>query len=571
MHRYRVSPILLTIVITLGITVACAPIDPADMVLVNGSIVTMAEGTATAEALAVRGDRLVAVGNEASVRKLIGKNTQVIDLDGRFVMPGFVESHAHFLSLGYALMRLDLTTAESWDDIVALVEEAAADAEPGTWILGRGWHQEKWNVIPEPNVDGLPLHTALSAVSTNNPVFLSHASGHSGIANARAMEVSGVTRETLDPDGGEIVHDPKGNPIGVFRETAQDLIRQGMYDDQQDRSEESSLAEQKRAAEMAANECLARGITSFHDAGVSFETVDFFRDMVDAGELPIRLYVMLSEENEALAERSAEYRMIGYGDNRLTVRAIKRLIDGALGSHGAWLLAPYDSLPTSTGLNTDPLDAMAEVARIAIENDFQLATHAIGDRGNRETLDIYEQALKTAGDIPDRRWRIEHSQHLHPDDLPRFADLGVIAAMQGIHCTSDGPWIFKRLGAERAASGAYMWRTLLDSGAVICNGTDAPVESVDPIACYYATVSRRMANGEVFFPSQSMTREEALYSYTMAGAYAGFEEDLKGSLEVGKLADITVLSQNILTIPEEEILSTKVDFTIVGGKVAYQR
>ncbi|MCP4898426.1 MAG: amidohydrolase, partial [bacterium] len=452
MLKYRVSVVVLAAVVAIGLTLACAPKDPADLVLVNGNIVTMDEGVPGAEAVAVRGDRIVAIGDEALVKKLIGKETQVIDLEGRLATPGLIESHAHFLSLGYALMRLDLTTAESWDDIVAKVEAAVADAEPGEWILGRGWHQEKWNAVPEPNVDGLPLHDALSAVSPENPVYLTHASGHSAIANAKAMELSGVNRRTAEPDGGEIVHDRRGNPIGVFRETAQGLIRRGMYEDQQDRTKESELAEQKRAAEMAANECLARGITSFHDAGVSFETVDFFRDLVDAGELPIRLYVMLSEGNEALAEKAAEYRMVGYGDNRLTVRAIKRLIDGALGSHGAWLLEPYDSLPSSIGLNTEPIEDMVGVAQIAVANDYQLCTHAIGDRGNRETLDIYQAALTPTGDTAAHRWRIEHSQHIHPDDLPRFAEMGVIAAMQGIHCTSDAPWVFKRLGEERAAS-----------------------------------------------------------------------------------------------------------------------
>jgi predicted amidohydrolase YtcJ len=316
---------------------------------------------------------------------------------------------------------------------------------------------------------------------------------------------------------------------------------------------------------------LANGITTFHDAGASFEDVDLFRQLVDAGELPVRLYVMLSEGNQQLAERIADYRLIGYGDNRLTVRAIKRLIDGALGSHGAWLLEAYDSLPSSTGLNTEPVDVLKETARLAVEHDFQLCTHAIGDRGNRETLDIYSEALAPTGDTSARRWRIEHAQHIHPDDIPRFGELGVIAAMQGIHCTSDGPWVVKRLGEERARTGAYVWRELLETGAVISNGTDAPVERVDAIASFHATVTRRTASGETFFADQRMTREEALGSYTLAGAYAGFEEDLKGSLEAGKLADITVFSQDILTVPEEEILSTKVDYTIVGGEVVYQR
>jgi len=568
MLRYRRSLQALALVVGLGGSVACVsqePANPADLALVGGKIVTMAEASPTAEALAVRGDRIVAVGDEASVRRLVGRDTTVIDLQGRLAVPGLIESHAHFLGLGHALARLDLTEAKTWGDIVAQVGEAAAAAEPGEWILGRGWHQEKWDETPEPNVDGLPIHTALSEAAPANPVLLGHASGHSAMANAEAMRRAGVSRRTADPDGGEIVHDARGEPIGVFRETAQGLIGRALRQDQKDRTPEEVVAEEKRAAARAAEECLANGITTFHDAGASFEDVDLFRQLVDAGELPVRLYVMLSEGNQQLAERIADYRLIGYGDNRLTVRAIKRLIDGALGSHGAWLLEAYDSLPSSTGLNTEPVDALKETARLAVEHDFQLCTHAIGDRGNRETLDIYSEALAPTGDTSARRWRIEHAQHIHPDDIARFGKLGVIAAMQGVHCTSDGPWVVKRLGEERARTGAYVWRQLLDSGAVISNGTDAPVERVDAIASFHATVTRRTASGETFFADQRMTREEA------PGAYAGFEEDLKGSLEAGKLADITVFSQDILTVPEEEILSTKVDYTIVGGEVVYQR
>ncbi len=570
----RVGVAALALVAGLGLTLglgAAEPENPADLVLLGGNIVTVSKAMPKAQALAVRGDRIVAIGDDASVKKLVGSKTQVLELGGKLTVPGLIESHAHFMSLGYSLMRLDLTTASNFDDIVAQVGEAAAKAEPGEWILGRGWHQEKWNKTPEPNVDGLPIHTALSEVSPDNPVFLSHASGHSAMANAKAMELAGVTKSTPDPDGGEIVHDAAGEPIGVFRETAQGLLGKARQAAEEGRTPEQVLAEQKKAAALAAERCLSWGITTFHDAGVSFETVDFFKQLVDAGELPLRLYVMLSEDNAALAEKMDEYRMIGYGDNRLTVRTIKRLIDGALGSHGAWLLEPYDSRPSSTGLNTEPIDAMKEVAQLAVEHDFQVATHAIGDRGNRETLDIYEEALKPTGDSAARRWRIEHAQHIHPDDLPRFAELGVLAAMQGVHCTSDGPWVFKRLGAERAEAGAYMWRTLLDSGARISNGTDAPVERVDPMANFYASVARRMANGKVFFGDQKMTRQEALHSYTMAGAYVGFEEELKGSLEVGKLADIAVLSQDLLTVPEEQIPATKAVYTIVGGKIVYQK
>jgi predicted amidohydrolase YtcJ len=327
----------------------------------------------------------------------------------------------------------------------------------------------------------------------------------------------------------------------------------------------------RKIIELATEECLSHGITSFHDAGASYETIDFFRQLVDEGKLGVRLYTMVSESNEKLEERISDYKIIGYGDNRLTVRCIKRLIDGALGAHGAWLLEPYESLPASTGLNTESIDVMKETARLAIENDFQLATHAIGDRGNRETLDIYQEAFEAHPDKKDLRWRVEHAQHLHPFDIPRFGSMGVIPSMQGIHCTSDGPWVFKRLGQKRAEEGAYVWQKLMKTGAVICNGTDVPVEAVDPMACYYATVTRRMKNGDTFFPDQKMSREEALRSYTLNGAYAAFEEKIKGSLTPGKLADITVLSKDILTIPDEEILTTKAVYTIVGGKVAYQR
>jgi len=287
--------------------------------------------------------------------------------------------------------------------------------------------------------------------------------------------------------------------------------------------------------------------------------------------LGLRLYVMISSGNDQLRKRLSEYRIIGMGAHHLTVRSIKRLIDGALGAHGAWLLEPYADLPSSTGLNTTPVEEIKETAKIAIENDFQLNIHAIGDRANREVLDIYEETFRAYPDKKDLRWRIEHAQHLHPDDIPRFGNLGVIASMQGVHCTSDGPWVLKRLGEKRAEEGAYVWQKLMKTGAVICNGTDAPVEDVNPIACYCATVSRRTWDGSVFYPDQRMSRMEALQSYTINGAYASFQEDLVGSLTKGKLADITVLSKDILTIDEEEIPTAEVLYTIVGGKVLYHK
>jgi predicted amidohydrolase YtcJ len=328
---------------------------------------------------------------------------------------------------------------------------------------------------------------------------------------------------------------------------------------------------ERKAVELADQYCLKNGVTTFFDASSSFKTIDLFKELVQKKRLGVRLNVMINEPNDRLRQQLANYKIIGLGDNHLTVRSIKRFIDGALGSHGAWLLKPYNSLPTSCGLNTDPIDAMKKTARIAIENGFQLCTHAIGDRGNREVLNIYEETFKAHPGKKDLRWRIEHAQHLHPDDIPRFGRLGVIASMQGIHCTSDGPWVIKRLGEKRAKQGAYVWRKLMDSGALICNGTDVPVEDVNPIACFYASVTRKMKNGNVFYGDQRMTREEALRSYTINGAYAAFQENLIGSLTPGKLADITVLSRDIMTIPDDEILSTEVLFTIVGGKILYKK
>ncbi len=533
--------------------------DPADLVVLNGRLVTLASPS-EAEALAAAGGRIVFVGSSDGARSWIGPDTEVLDLQGRLGVPGFIEGHGHFWSVGEARLQLALDGARTWDEIVAQVAAAVAEAEPGTWILGRGWHQSKWSETPVPAVQGLPTHHGLSAVSPENPVLLGHASGHMAFANARAMELAGIDAATADPEGGEIVRDADGQPTGALRETAETLVA-GL------RSETLEPNYARQVVRLAGEECLAKGITSFQDAGSSFGLIDAYRQMADDGVLPLRLWVMVNESNEALARRLGRYRTIDRGDGFLTVRGIKRLIDGALGSHGAWLLDPYEDMPQSTGLNTTSLDVMEETARLARKHDFQLCVHAIGDRANRETLDLFERVL--AGDRT-RRWRVEHAQHLHPDDVPRFARLGVIASMQAVHCTSDGPWVPDRLGEQRSAEGAYVWRDLIESGAVVTNGTDAPVEDVDPIASFHASVTRRMANGEVFYEEQRMTREEALRSYTIDAAYAAFEEGAKGSLEVGKYADLTVLSRDIMIVPEEEIPGTRVVYTIVGGRLAYR-
>ena len=545
-------------------------IEPADMVLHNGKIVTLDDQFGEVEALAIRAQRIMAVGTNSEIEKFIGEGTEVIDLDGRLATPGFIEGHGHFLGLGQSRMILRLGAASSWDEIVLMVEQAAGEALPGEWIRGRGWHQSKWTVAPDPSIEGLPFHESLSAVSPHNPVLLIHASGHASFVNAKAMELAGITNGTTDPEGGEIVRDDEGRATGMLRETAQRLVR-GIPPgpDEEGRSLPPAKETLRRQIALAAEECLSKGITTFQDAGSSFATVDLLRDLAEKGELPLRLWVMLGEDNEALKNKIASYRRINSPEQRLTVRAIKRSIDGALGTHGAWLLEPYTDMPCSSGLNTTPLDTIRETARIAIENDFQLCVHAIGDRGNFEALNIFEQTFREHPEAGDLRWRIEHAQHLQPSDVPRFAELGVIASMQGIHCTSDGSWVPDRLGERRTAEGAYVWKTLIESGAIVTNGTDAPVEDVSPIQSYYASVSRKLPNGSVFFPGQRMTRMEALRSYTIHTAYAGFEEDLKGTLSPGKLADVTVLDRDILTIPEDEIPKTRVVYTVVGGKIEF--
>ncbi len=546
------------------ITAACQPsVAPADLVLSNGKIVTGDDVVAEAEAVAVRGDRIIAVGRNADINRYVGPTTEVLELEGNLAIPGFIEGHGHFLGIGDQKLQLNFMDVESFDAMVAMVEDAVGQAQPGELIRGRGWHQDKWDSVPEPNVAGLPLHDSLSAISPNNPVVLRHASGHATFANGKAMEMSGITRDTPDPPGGEIVRDADGDPTGAFRETASRLL---------DATRRNSIPpDPRRQAELAVEEVLSKGITSFQDAGSSFEAIDLYKEMVDDGTLGVRLWVMVRESNEQLVTNLADYRVVGYGDNRLTVRGVKRAIDGALGSHGAWLLEPYVDLPESAGLNTTPLDELEETARLTIKHNYQFCVHAIGDRGNREALDIFERVFATAGGNTERRWRIEHAQHLHPDDIPRFSELGVIASMQAVHATSDGPWVPDRLGDKRSEEGAYVWKKLLQSGAVVVNGTDAPVEDVSPIESYYSTISRRLSDGTVFYPNQRLSRMEALKTYTLNAAYAAFEEDLKGSITPGKLADITVLSKDILTIPEEEIPTTEVLYTIVGGEVAYRK
>lgn len=547
--------------------------EPADLVLRGGRVATVDADNAVVEAVAVRGAWIAAVGADEDVAALIGPDTEVIELDGRLVVPGFIEGHGHYMSLGNAKTILDLNDAPNWAAIVAMVAEAVASAEPGEWIRGRGWHQEKWDRPPDPMVEGGPVHASLSAISPDNPVLLGHASGHAGFANALAMELAGYDRDSEPPPGGELVRDAEGALTGLLRETAERPVAAAFAEAQSGRSPEEIDAAFRREAALAAEEALSKGVTSFQDAGAGFATIDRLMELEAEGALPVRLYVMVrGRSNEEMDARLPEYYMPSEGDDYLTVRSIKRQIDGALGSHGAWLLEPYEDMPSSTGLVLETVEDIAGTAHVAVKHGYQVNTHAIGDRANREVLDIYQSAFDSAGvEGAGLRWRIEHAQHVHPSDVARFAELGVIASMQGVHATSDAPWVYRRLGAERAESGAYLWRAFIDAGVVVNNGTDVPVEDIDPLASFYASVVRKTAAGDDFFPAQRMTRMEALRSYTVNNAFAAFEEEHKGSIETGKLADIVVLDRDILQVADAELPDAQVDLTIVGGVVRYSR
>ncbi|MDT8437090.1 MAG: amidohydrolase [Gemmatimonadota bacterium] len=542
---------------------------PADLVLRGGRIVTLAADRPETSALAARDGRIVWTGDAAEAGAWIGPETEVLDLGGRLAVPGLIEAHAHFSGLGEALFGVDLAGARTWDEVVERVAEAARALPPGTWVVGRGWHQSKWDAPPVPDVRGFPVHDALSAATPDHPVLLQHASGHAAIANARAMAAAGLGPRSASPPGGEMLRRPNGRLAGVFVETASEPVESAYAAWLATLTPERRAERTRDVLRAASREALGHGITTFHDAGASPEDIAAYRDAIREGDVGVRLHVMLSEAYATPAALDS-LRVVGDLDGRLTVRAIKAYADGALGSRGAWLLDPYADEPGSTGHNVLPMERIRELADLALAYGWQLCTHAIGDRANREVLDVYEEAFAARPEAArDARFRIEHAQILHPDDVSRFARLGVVAGMQAIHAVSDAPWTPDRLGAERTRERAFVFRDLLAAGAVIANGTDAPVEPVDPIASFDAAVTGRTATGAVFQPHQRMTRDEALRSYTLAAAYAGHEEDEKGSLEPGKLADITVLDRDILTVPEDSIPGTQAWATIVGGRIAW--
>ena len=563
-----------SIIIVTGIfiSITCqVPNDPADLILRNGKIVTMDDRWPQVSALAVKGDRISAVGSDRDMLRYIGTETQVIDLKGMLAIPGFIEGHGHFYSLGASLMELELRNAENWDAIITLVAEEAKNKRPGTWIVGRGWHQDKWDREPQPNVEGLPTHDKLSAVSPQNPVFLSHTSGHGVFVNEAAMKASGISERSVDPPGGEIVRDENGEPIGMLREYAAQPVRDALKAYQNQRSAQEVEMNMRQQVLLAAQNAIKNGITSFQDMGSTWEELDHLKIMATEGSLPIRLYMAVQEPAVEMEERLADYRLVGYGNNFLTIRCIgEKVLDGALGTHGGWLLESYTDLPRSFGLNVTPVPEIQYSAELAIKHDYQLAIQGIGDRAARELFNIYEEQFTMHPEKKDLRWRIEHAQVTHPDDLPRYSELGVIPGIQGIFACSDGPWVVDRLGEERTKERGYVYRSMAESGAIIMNGTDPPVEEIDPIASFHCSVTRELPDGSIFQPEQRLTRDQALRSYTINNAFAAFEENIKGSITPDKLADITVLSKDIMSVSEDEILETEIIYTILGGKIVYK-
>ncbi len=547
--------------------------ESATLLIYGGPIYTVDTTQATVEAVATKDNIILFAGSLAEAEQYKTDQTQLIDLEGKTMTPGLIEGHGHFMGLGYNELSLDLLNTTSYQQIIDAVAEKVKTAEPGEWITGRGWHQSKWDQMPADTVLGFQTHDRLSAVSPDNPVYLRHASGHAGFANAKAMEIAGIrvlSREGIKPleiEGGEVIRDALGRPTGVFNERAQTLITRHIP--------ENTPETDMQAFEEAVAACQRHGITGFHDAGIGRGTIALYESMKAADKMKVRMYAMLTGWDKELLQEWYEKGPSVDPEHLLTIRSIKLNCDGALGSRGAWLLEPYSDRPDHYGHETLPMEFVKETSLNGMQHGFQVCSHAIGDRANREILDRYEAAFMELPDlVDDNRFRIEHAQHLHPEDIPRFAELGVIPAMQAVHLSSDRPWAIDRLGEKRIKEGAYMWQDLLQSGIPVVNGTDVPVEPLNPIASFYASVSRKTLKGMPeggYEPEQKMTREQALRSYTLDAAYGAFEEDIKGSITTGKLADFTIYNQDLMTVTEEQLLDTEVVMTIFDGEVVYTK
>jgi hypothetical protein len=530
-----------------------------DLIFVNGTIYTQDPAMPKAEALAVKNGVIVKVGD---VRGLKGRT---IDLGGATVVPGLVDAHGHVSNLGGLLKRIDLRDTKSYDEVIARVAERAKSAKPGEWITGRGWNQENWKD------SALPTHDKLSAVTPNNPVWLARVDGHAGLANKKALQMAGITSESANPKGGEVLKDKNGEPTGVLVDHAMSYMT-GVLPG----ATRESVKEQILDAQEA---CLKAGLTEVHDAGCNGEYIRAYEELARDGKLKMRFYVMINGSADWIIDYISNHPIrVGKGSNLLTIRAIKMMADGALGSRGAMLLQPYEDRPTDDngnpyhGLETLDRNALQRVGIEALKRGWQLCVHAIGDRGNREVLDQFEAALAQVP-VKDHRFRVEHAQITHPDDIRRFAKLGVVASMQPTHATSDMWMAEKRLGMKRL-DGAYAWQKFLKSGAVVASGSDFPVESEKPLWGLYAAITRQDHDGKPeggWLPHERLSPAEALFSFTEACAYAGFSESWKGRLSTGRAADFVVLSKDVLACDPKDLLKAEVLYTVVDGKIAHRK
>ena len=528
------------------------------MILLNGVIYTLDEKKPVASALAIRGDRIVAVGSDREIRSSF-RAEKTIDLGGRPVYPGFIDSHAHMEGLGAALMNLDLSETLSEEEAAGRVAGALRDTARGGWIRGRGWDQNRW-----PG-KGFPARASLDRVSPSVPVFLTRVDGHAVWVNSKALAIAGIDEATPDPPGGRILRDRSGNLTGVFIDNAVDLVQRVIPP--------PSVEERTEAVRRAVSACVACGLTEVHDMGVDSGGVAIYRNLIAAGRFPFRVYVALAGSSAGTWESFRKSGPLKDGEGgRLAVRAVKFYADGALGSRGAALIEPYSDDPGNRGLTLTSHAELLAAAEQALDAGFQICTHAIGDRANAFVLDVYDEAMTLRGARGrDVRFRIEHAQVLSGAEIPRFKALGVIPVMQASHCTSDMPWAILRLGPERI-KGAYAWQSLLRQGSILPGGSDFPVESPNPLWGFYAAVTRKDQSGlpeEGWNPGERMTREEALRSYTIWGAFAGFQEREKGTLEPGKWADMVVLTQDIMKIDPPAILTTRVEKTMIAGEIVY--
>jgi predicted amidohydrolase YtcJ len=529
----------------------------ADLILLNAHIVTMDRTQPTAQAMAIREDRIVWVGKDVEAQRLFSGTSRIIDLHGATVLPGIIDAHTHLISLGESLLRLNLKDVATEEEVVERVKQKAASTAPNEWILGWGWDEGKW-------ASRYPTNEALNAVSPNHPVYLIGLHGFAAWANRKALQIAGVSKDTKDPENGKILRDEKtGEPTGILLNRAQELVGKHVP--------AMTLEQVKRGVELAAQECVRNGLTSVHEALVRPVQLQAFRELIGEGRVPLRVYVMLDGADQIFVAQWLARGPEIDPRHQLTIRAFKLFADGALGSRGAALLQPYSDAPQTKGMITTPEPQVYQLTRTSLERGFQVCTHAIGDAANRMVLDAYANALKSVAQANGPRLRIEHAQVLAPEDIPRFAKLGVIASMQPTHCTSDMKWAETRLGPQRV-KGAYAWRSLLDTGAHLPLSSDFPGETLNPFYGIYAAITRQDPAGNPpggWYPEQRLTLDEALRGYTVEAAYAEFEENEKGSIEKGKLADLTVISQDITTLVPKEILSIRVLKTFIGGKLVY--